>query len=60
MFWELVPTDVTASERGHQGVAWLLLAPEDTNSGAADTKYNITKHCSIELTTARIVKLLLE
>jgi len=39
MSWEPVTTKyVTSSERGHQGVAWLLLAPEDTNSGAADTK----------------------
>jgi len=37
MLWEPGTTDVTAIERGHQGVTWLLLAPEDTNSGAADT-----------------------
>jgi len=33
---------VTASKSEHQGVAWLLLEREDTNSGAADTKYNQT------------------
>ena len=49
---------VTASKSGHQGVAWLLLEREDTNSGAADTKYNQTLLYWAE--NGEIVKLLLE